>query len=95
MLTKLAKEQEIQKAILKEIKEDISRLTKNIESHATTINQLDHYFGQIPTTLNQRHPGTLSINTVQNKKNNGYVLVITTCSGIANVDPALPSMKFP
>lgn len=86
----LVKVHEKQETILKEIKTKILGLTQKDESHSTAINLLKHPFGQMLVTLNQRQPGTISINIVQNLRNSGYVFAITTGSGITTIEPPLP-----
>ena len=39
--------------------------------------------------LNQRQPGTLSSNTIQNLKNDGHCLAITTRSGKSTTNPSI------
>ena len=46
---------------------------------------------QLFTTVNTRQPGTLSRNTVQNLKNDGHCMAITTRGGKQTIDQPIPS----
>ena len=46
---------------------------------------------QLSTTLNTRQPETLPSNTVQNPKNDGHFMEITTRGGKQTIDPPMPS----
>ena len=46
---------------------------------------------QLSTTVNPRQPGTLPSNNVQNSKNNGHCMTITTRGGKKTIDPPIPS----
>ena len=41
--------------------------------------------------MNTQQPGTLPSNTVQNLKNYGHCMAITTCGGKQTIDPPMPS----
>ena len=41
--------------------------------------------------MDTRQPGTLPSNTVQNPKNDGHCMAITTRSGKQTIDPLIPS----
>ena len=41
--------------------------------------------------MNTRQPGTLPSNTVQNPKNDGHCMAITTCGGKQTIDPPMRS----
>ena len=41
--------------------------------------------------MNTRQPGTLPSNTVQNPKNDGHFMEITTRGGHQSIDPTMPS----
>ena len=48
---------------------------------------------QLSATVNTRQPGTLPSNTVQNPKNDGHCMAITTRGGKQTIDPPMPSNK--
>ena len=46
---------------------------------------------QLSVTMNARQPGTLPSNTVQNPKNDGHCMAITTRGGKQTIDPPMSS----
>ena len=46
---------------------------------------------QLSVTVNTRQLGTLPSNTVQNPKNDGHCMAITTRGGKQTIDPPMPS----
>ena len=46
---------------------------------------------QLSATVNTRQPGTLPSNTVQNSKNAGHCMAITTRGGKQTIDPPMLS----
>ena len=46
---------------------------------------------QLSAIVNTRQPGILPSNTVQNLKNDGNCMAITTHDGKQNIDPHMPS----
>ena len=46
---------------------------------------------QLSATVNTRQPGTLPSNTVQNLKNDGHCMAITTRGGKKTIDPPMSS----
>ena len=46
---------------------------------------------QLSVIVNTRQPGTLPSNTVQNQKNDGHCMEITTRGGKQTIDPPMPS----
>ena len=45
---------------------------------------------QLSATVNTRKPSTLSSNTIQNPKNEGHCMEITTRGGNQTIDPPMP-----
>ena len=45
----------------------------------------------LSATVNTRQPGTLPSNTVQNLKNDGHCMAITTRAGKKTIDPPMPN----
>ena len=48
---------------------------------------------QLSAIVKTRQPGTLPSNTVQNLKNDGHCMAITTRGGKQTIDPAMPSYE--
>jgi len=46
---------------------------------------------QLSITVNPRQPDTLPSNTIQNLKNNGNCMAVTTRGGKQTIDPPMPS----
>uniref|UniRef100_M1DQL8 Integrase core domain containing protein n=1 Tax=Solanum tuberosum TaxID=4113 RepID=M1DQL8_SOLTU len=47
---------------------------------------------QLSTTVNPCQPGTLPNNTIQNPKNDGHCMIVTTRGGKQTIDPFMPSV---
>ena len=48
---------------------------------------------QLSATVNTRQPDTLPRNTIQNQKNDGHCMAITTRGGKQTIDPPMPSKE--
>ena len=48
---------------------------------------------QLSATVNKRQPSTLPSNTVQNPKNDGHYMEITTRGGKQTIDPPMSSKE--
>ena len=46
---------------------------------------------QLSSTVNPHQPGTIPSNTVQNPKNYGHCMTVTTRGGKKDIDPPMPS----
>ena len=55
------------------------------------IKQLELQLAQLYATVNTGQPGTLPSNTVQNPKNDGHCMAITTRGGKQTIDQPMPS----
>ena len=55
------------------------------------IKQLELQLSQLYETVNTRQSGTLPSNTIQNLKNDGHCMAITTQGGKQTIDPPMPS----
>ena len=75
----------------KELRNDLTGIGKKIDTHAISIKHLEFQMAQLSTTLNTRQPGTLSSNTIQNSKNDGHCMAITTRGGKQTIDLPIPS----
>ncbi|PHT29040.1 hypothetical protein CQW23_31360 [Capsicum baccatum] len=81
MMAKLLKGVEATNMGITEVKNDLSSMKQLVDSHSTSIRQLEQQFSQLSAALNQRKAGTLPSDTVQNPRNDGSCMAITTRSG--------------
>ncbi|KAK4726945.1 hypothetical protein R3W88_031862 [Solanum pinnatisectum] len=58
---------------------------------ATDENQLEQQFSQLSTTMNPHQPGTLPSNTIQNLKNDGHCMAVTTRGGKPTINSPMLS----
>uniref|UniRef100_M1DKZ8 Integrase core domain containing protein n=1 Tax=Solanum tuberosum TaxID=4113 RepID=M1DKZ8_SOLTU len=57
-----------------------------------SIKQLEQQFNQLSTTVNPHQPGTLPRNTIQNSKNDGHCMAVSTRGGKHTIDPLMLSV---
>ncbi|PHT48005.1 Sulfate transporter 1.3 [Capsicum baccatum] len=81
MMAKLLKGVEATNTGVTEVVNDFSSMKQLVESYSTAIKQLEQQVSQLSTAFNQRKAGTLPSDTVQNPRNNGSCMAITTRSG--------------
>ncbi|PHT48675.1 hypothetical protein CQW23_12883 [Capsicum baccatum] len=81
MMAKLLKGVEATSTGVTEVINDLSSMKQLVDSHSTDIKQLEQQLSQLSAAFNQRKAGTLPSNTVQNPRNDGKCMVITTRSG--------------
>ena len=74
-----------------ELRNDLAGIGQKVDTHAISIKNLELQLAQLSTTVNTRQPGTLLSNTVQNPKNDGHCMAITTRGGKQTIDPPMPS----
>ena len=77
----------------KELRNDLAGIGQKIDTHAISIKQLELQLAQLSATVNTRQSGTLPSNIVQNTKNDGHCMAITTRGGKNTIDPPLPSKE--
>ena len=65
----------------KDLRGDLPNIGQKVDSHAISIKHLELQMAQLSSTMNPRQPGTLPSNTVQNLKNEGHCMVVTTLGG--------------
>ncbi|PHT58202.1 hypothetical protein CQW23_00565 [Capsicum baccatum] len=81
MMAKLLKGVEATSAGVTEVINDLSSMKQLVDSHSTSIKQIEQQLSQLSAALNQRKAGTLPSDTVQNPRNDGSCMAITTRSG--------------
>ena len=75
----------------KELRKYLAGIGKNVDTHSISIRKHELQLSELSATVNTRQPGTLPNNTVQNSKNDGHCIAITTRSGKQTIDPPMPS----
>ena len=73
------------------MRNDLAGIGQKVDTHATSIKQLELQLAQLSATVNTRQLGTLPSNTVKNPKNDGHCMAITTRGGKQTIDPPMPS----
>ena len=76
---------------IKELRSDLAGIGQKVDTYAISIKHLELQMAQLSATVNTRQPGTLPSNTVQNPKNDGHCMEITTQGGKQTIDPPMPS----
>ncbi|XP_015162466.1 uncharacterized protein [Solanum tuberosum] len=87
MLAKVLQKVESTDAGVKEMKGDFSSMSQLVDSHTTSIKQIEQHLGQLSASLNQRKNGSLPSDTIQNPKKDGHCMAIATRSGKILNDP--------
>ena len=64
---------------------------RKLDAHAIPIKHLELQMAQLSTTVNPSQPGTLPSNTVQNSKNDGHYMAVTTQGDKQAIDPPMSS----
>ncbi|KAK4717956.1 hypothetical protein R3W88_016294 [Solanum pinnatisectum] len=75
------------------MKDDFSSMSQLVESHTTSIKQIEQQLGQLSASLNQRKNGSLPSYTIQNPKKDGYCIAIITRSAQILNDPTSAGTK--
>ena len=75
----------------KELRSDVMGIGPKVDTHAISIKQIELQMAQLSVTVNTWQLGTLPSNTVQNPKNDGHCMAITTRGGKKTIDPPMPS----
>ena len=74
-----------------ELRNDLAGIGQKVDKHAISIKQLELQLAQLSATVNTRQPVTLPSNTVQNPKNDGHCMAITTRRVKQTIDPLMSS----
>uniref|UniRef100_M1D8E5 Integrase core domain containing protein n=1 Tax=Solanum tuberosum TaxID=4113 RepID=M1D8E5_SOLTU len=91
MMQKMMKRFDTTDENMKEMRNDLSGIGQKVDAHTVSIKQLEHQFSQLSTTVNPRQLDTLRSNTIQNPKNDGHCMAVTTGGGKWNIVPPMPS----
>lgn len=80
MMFKLLKRLDSTDVGVKEIRSQLSTINQLVDYYSTLIKKLEYQINQLIAVFNQRKSGTLLSDTVQNMRNDGTCLIITTKS---------------
>ena len=70
---------------------DLANIRQKLDAHAISIKHLELQMAQLYSTVNPRQPSTLPRNTVQDPKNDGHSMTVTTQGDNKIIDPPMPS----
>ncbi|XP_015170077.1 uncharacterized protein [Solanum tuberosum] len=93
MTAKVLQKVESTDAGVKEMRSDFSSMSQLVDSHTTSIKQIEQQLGQLSTSLNQRKNESLPSYTIQNPKKDGHCMAIATRSGKVLTDPTFACTK--
>ncbi|XP_015160938.1 uncharacterized protein [Solanum tuberosum] len=91
MMQKMLKKFDTTDQNVKEMHTKLSEIGQKVDAHAVSIKQLEQQFSQLSATMNTRKSSMLSNNTIQNPKNDGHCMAITTRGGKWTIDPPMTS----
>nr|XP_010313156.1 uncharacterized protein LOC104644705 [Solanum lycopersicum] len=75
----------------KELRGDLANIGQKMDAHAVSIKHLDMQMAQLSSTVNPRQPVNFPSYTVQNPKNDGHCMAVTTRVDKQTIDPPTPS----
>ena len=81
MLQKMMRRFDANDEHIKELRSDLAGIGRKVDTHAISIKQIELQMSQLSATMNPLQPGTLPRNTVQNPKNYGHSMAVTTIVG--------------
>ena len=82
MLHKMMRRFDASDENIKELRSDLAGIGHKVDTHEISIKQLEFQMAQLSATVNTQQPG----NTIQNQKNDGHCMTITTRGGKQNTD---------
>ena len=74
---------------IKELRSDLAGIGQKVDTHSISIEQIELQMAQLSAIVNTRQSGTLPNNTVQNQKNDGHCMEITTWGDKQTIDPRM------
>ncbi|KAK4707421.1 hypothetical protein R3W88_033022 [Solanum pinnatisectum] len=94
MMQKMMEKFDLTDENVKEMQNDLSSISQKVDAHAVSIKQIKQQMNQLSTTVNPRQPGTLPSNTIQNLKNDGHGMAVTTRGGKQTIDGYLCRLRL-
>ena len=93
MFHKMMRRFDVSDEHIKELRCDLEGIGQKVDTHAISIKQIEFQMAQLSTTVNTQQPRTLPSNTIQNLKNNGHCMAITTRGGKQTIYPPMSSKE--
>nr|XP_010327596.1 uncharacterized protein LOC104649754 [Solanum lycopersicum] len=90
MLKKMSRRFDVSNDQAKELRGCLANIEQKVDAHAVSIKHLELQMDQLSTTMNPRQTDTLPRNTIQNPKNYGHCMEVTTQGGKQTIDPPMP-----
>ena len=78
MLKKMSRRFDVSNDQAKELRGCLANIEQKVDAHAVSIKHLELQMDQLSTTMNPRQTDTLPRNTIQNPKNYGHCMTVTT-----------------
>ncbi|KAK4716588.1 hypothetical protein R3W88_014926 [Solanum pinnatisectum] len=91
MMQKMMKRFDSTDENVKEMRNDLSSIGQKVDAHAVSIKKFEQHMNKFSTTINPGQPSTLPSNTIQNSKNDGHCMTVTTRGGKQTIDQSMPS----
>ena len=91
MLHKMIRTSDTSDEHIKQLRSDLAGIRQKVDTHAISIKQLELQMDQLSATVKTRQLGTIPSNIVQNLKNDGHCIAITTRGGKQTIDPPMSS----
>ena len=76
-----------------ELRSDLAGIGHKVDTHAISIRQLVWQMAQLSANVNTRQLCTIPRNTVQNPKDYGHCMAISTRGGNQTIDRPMPSKE--
>ena len=74
-----------------ELRGYLANIREKVDAHSIFINHLVLQMAQLFPIVNPRQPGTLPSNTIQNPKNDGHCMAVTTRGGQQTINQTMQS----
>ena len=73
----------------KELRSDLASIGQKLDAHVISIKHLELQMTQLSFIMNPHQLGTLPSNIIQNLKNGGHCMAVTTRDGKQTIDPPM------
>ena len=76
----------------KELRGHLANIAQKVNAHAVSIKHIELQIAHLSTTVNPRQPGILPSNIIENPKNDGHCMAVTSRGCKQTIDPPMPSV---